>query len=360
MNIGRAIFIGFCVAGCAALLWFGNFVISAYITEPEAVSIKLRGVNLVSEETEIEPTPYRVSVAPDTRNNAVALAFVDQPRVTETVIPVVGGDSTLRGSITGPDGLGAAGALVRLERHTLNGSGSLTVTADDLGFWEARNLLGGRYRVRAWVPNQLTVDESQVLFLNDNSPDEFELKDQEPLQTEKVVQEVDFTLRGAKDDPIVEIFDGGSRYLNHSGLMAVSISRETIDAEGILTVSPMSGIEVLVSARTGVEVSGATAVSVGSNLSNSSSSNSSSSTTSSRNSSTLVAKSNRTDISGVARFSVECKSLGLNRVVVNALGRSQLFGLDPCLPPVYVQPEPTVSTVDQTSRPETSEQGPNR
>ncbi len=69
-----------------------------------------------------------------------------------------------RGVVNGPDGP-VGGATVRIERWVGSRSGSITVNAGGDGRFGARGLLGGRYRVRAWLQPNLTATESQVVFL---------------------------------------------------------------------------------------------------------------------------------------------------------------------------------------------------
>lgn len=101
------------------------------------------------------------TAVPDLSN--VALAAV--PGRTTTTKPVIGpGPANLKGSVSGPDGP-VAGAIVRLERLTDAGTATYdTLSAPD-GTWVAANVIGGRYRVRAYLPPELALVKPAVFFL---------------------------------------------------------------------------------------------------------------------------------------------------------------------------------------------------
>jgi hypothetical protein len=101
----------------------------------------------------LQPPPgFRI---PDTRN--VALPPVSG-RALPQQIAVRGGDSVLSGIVNGPDGP-VGGATVLIERFVGTASGSITVFADGGGQFNVTALLGGRYRVRAWLqPSLATLD----------------------------------------------------------------------------------------------------------------------------------------------------------------------------------------------------------
>ncbi len=101
-------------------------------------------------------------VAPDTRG-AVLLPFESRPKSTPA-LPVYGGTSSLRGVVAGPDGP-VEGATVRIERVIGNRVGAITVTSGGGGSFSADRLLGGHYRVRAWLQPSLATTEAAVAFL---------------------------------------------------------------------------------------------------------------------------------------------------------------------------------------------------
>src|SRR5687768_15599325 len=112
-------------------------------------------------EPTVEPLDLDTDL-PDTRG--VDLAGVNAFPTGPIEIPVRGGDSTLEGTITGPDGP-VPGAQVLLERFVGEHSGALEVVSRPDGTWRARDIHGGRYRVRAWQAPRLGMTESHVLFI---------------------------------------------------------------------------------------------------------------------------------------------------------------------------------------------------
>jgi hypothetical protein len=102
-----------------------------------------------------------VTAAQDFSN--VVLAGV--PGRTTTTAPAIGpGSANLKGTVAGPDGP-LPGAVVHLERFVDGGTATLdTLTAPD-GTWTVPNILGGRYRIRAFLPPELALVKPAVFFL---------------------------------------------------------------------------------------------------------------------------------------------------------------------------------------------------
>lgn len=79
-------------------------------------------------------------------------------------VSIRGGDASLSGTLTGPDGPVPRGR-VRLERFVGEASAALDVVTDARGRWNAKGIQGGRYRVRGWRMPDLAMNSSTVLFL---------------------------------------------------------------------------------------------------------------------------------------------------------------------------------------------------
>lgn len=111
------------------------------------------------------PTPVSVPegfVVPDTR--MAVLLPVKGKRASTPPLPIFGGTSRLSGTVTGPDGP-VGGATVRVERVVGDRVASTDVTAGGDGTFTVAQLLGGRYRVRAWLRPSLAATEAAVAFL---------------------------------------------------------------------------------------------------------------------------------------------------------------------------------------------------
>lgn len=101
---------------------------------------------------------------------AVALPAV--PGTTTTTAVALGpGPARLRGRVQGPDGP-VSGATVRLERLVGDGVATREVATGPDGGWDVGDLLGGRYRVRAWRTPDLAASEAAVLFVTAGNPTE--------------------------------------------------------------------------------------------------------------------------------------------------------------------------------------------
>ncbi|MEM7275396.1 MAG: carboxypeptidase-like regulatory domain-containing protein [Actinomycetota bacterium] len=203
-------------------------VVDAYRTETDPPQIRLSGVDLAVARTEIDPSPFAIPAAPDTRAHVppvLAFAEVDDP------VPAVtldGGRAALSGTVAGPDGP-IAEAIVAVERHTAAGTATRRLTTDEDGTWRTTGLVGGRYRVRAWVPAALTMGTSAVLFLADDGRETF-----------------DFELWGIDPEPFLDFVHSGELYHESPGTVAAVVSRRIIDDDGVVVTVPVTGAPVTI------------------------------------------------------------------------------------------------------------------
>ncbi|MDQ1395524.1 MAG: hypothetical protein QOG64_783 [Acidimicrobiaceae bacterium] len=138
----------------------GTFMLHACV-----VGLLLAGA-CTSHHGLVPPVPATVvletsTTAPDL--TGVGLAAV-AGRTTTTSIPLGPGGATLNGAITGPEGA-LGGATVHIERLVGDASGAADVVTQPDGTWAAPNVLGGRYRVRAWRAPDLALTTPQLFFL---------------------------------------------------------------------------------------------------------------------------------------------------------------------------------------------------
>jgi len=99
---------------------------------------------------------------PDTR--FVSLQAVTGKAQPVPPIPVRGGTSSVSGTVTGPDGP-VPGATVRIERWVGSASGAIQVSTDGGGHFGATGLLGGHYKVRAWLQPSLATFQAAIGFV---------------------------------------------------------------------------------------------------------------------------------------------------------------------------------------------------
>ena len=213
------------MAASLGLMWHErDAVVDAYRQDDDGpVELRLSGVTLDFEKTDLPASPYVVHTAPDTRRRPMSLLFT-----APTVDPVsmVGGESKISGVVR-LDAEPASGAIVRLERHTDDGVGTRDVLVGADGRFAARNLPGGRYRVRAWIPGVATMTESDVFFLN---------ADESTSRS--------YSLLAINPDPRVGFVNGGTMTVGLTGSFGVAISRQQVDADGIVITVPVPTIEV--------------------------------------------------------------------------------------------------------------------
>ena len=85
-------------------------------------------------------------------------------RTTTTAAQVGPGQAGLDGTVVGPDGP-VPGAVVRLERIVDAGTAVVDIRTNPDGTWQAPNILGGRYRIRAYLAPELALVKPSVFFL---------------------------------------------------------------------------------------------------------------------------------------------------------------------------------------------------
>lgn len=103
-----------------------------------------------------------VTVAPD--YSAVQLHAVTGRGTTSTTVPIGPGHATLNGNVSGPDGV-EPNAVVHIERLVGNSVGAMDIPTNPDGTWSLPNVLGGRYRVRAWRAPDLSLVQPAIFFL---------------------------------------------------------------------------------------------------------------------------------------------------------------------------------------------------
>jgi hypothetical protein len=156
-----------------------------------------------------------------------------------TTIPgvVIGpGHSTLSGTVDGSAGP-VGGATVEVERFVGDASSTARVNAGRDGRWSLPNILGGRYRVRAWrVPDQ-TMAAPTIFFLGGAENRTLNLSVQTfsgPVVTSSI----------APDPPVV----------NRPANLVVDVSNRAVDAQGVGRADPAAGVSVQLGGTGGWQV----------------------------------------------------------------------------------------------------------
>jgi hypothetical protein len=76
------------------------------------------------------------------------------------------GKASLNGAVVGPEGP-VPGAVVHIERLVGDAAANLEVATAADGTWVLNGIIGGRYRVRAWRPQDLTLVKPEIFYLSD-------------------------------------------------------------------------------------------------------------------------------------------------------------------------------------------------
>jgi hypothetical protein len=144
---------------------------------------------------------------------------------TTTSVVLGPGPMTIVGHVQGPDGV-VSGAIVQLERLVGGGSASTRVPTAADGTWNLENVLGGRYRIRAWKAPGLA-SRSEILFIESTGQRAVEIT-VEPVGGVRVDAAV------APDPPIVD------EQVN----LKVRVAERTVDSEGLVRDTPIEGVTV--------------------------------------------------------------------------------------------------------------------
>jgi hypothetical protein len=224
----------------------------------------------------------------------VVLAGV--PGKTTTIPPALGpGGASLQGLVTGPEGP-VPGAVVHLERIVDDGTAMADVVAGPDGIWKAENILGGRYRLRAYRPLDLAVVKPAVFFLGG---------------TEK--RTYDITLQRFTGLVAIASVAPNPPRVDESANLVVRIAQQSVDSGGVVRAVGVAGAnaELVGSGQWRVESANPTV----------------------------------TDENGDAYWQVRCRSSGTQplAVSVNAIDTLQLE-LPPCAEEVVAPPPDGGST----------------
>ncbi|HVF31441.1 MAG TPA: carboxypeptidase-like regulatory domain-containing protein [Acidimicrobiales bacterium] len=177
----------------------------------------------------VEPLPPAPSLPPTTTTTIVdysGVALAGVPGRTTTTVAIGPGRATLQGVVTGPDGP-VAGAVVHAERLVGEAMATKDVVSGADGRFTMPNVLGGRYRLRAWkqAPDNLSLLEPQVFFLEGSEKKDVSL-------TVNRYQGVSVTAAIAPDPPLIN---------TASNLVVQAVDR-SVGPDGIVRSAPVPGV----------------------------------------------------------------------------------------------------------------------
>lgn len=183
-------------------------------------------------DTAVEPLPPPPSTAarppttapPDHR--AVALPVA--PGSTTTTTVVMGpGLATVRGRVVGPDGLPVVGANVRVERLVGDAAARTDVLSGEDGAWSLPDVLGGRYRIRAWRAPDLAQTEPSFVYVG--------YRETAPVEQKVAVHVGTFAVPAIAPSP---------PRVGEPATLAVQVTSRSVDAEGVVRGTPRAATPV--------------------------------------------------------------------------------------------------------------------
>ena len=251
---------------------------------------------------EVKPLPPPKKVPVTTTTSLVDFSAIGLPSVagrTTTTVALGPGRAAVSGTVSGPDGPVAGGA-VRVERLVGEGRASIEVTTGADGRYSVPNVMGGRYRVRAWkaAPDNLALLEPAVFFLEGSEKRvvDLALTRYQGLAVSAAI---------APDPPLVGLLSN----------LVVQMVDQAVDGSGIVRGTPLAG--------TPAELTGA--------------------------GDWRVQSANPTtgDGNGRARWQLECRRVGVQPLSV-VVGGTATFNLNlpACdAPPPVEEPAPGATTV---------------
>lgn len=148
--------------------------------------------------------------------------------VTTTTAPAMGpGTASLGGSVTDQNGSVVAGATVEIDRVVGYAYASARTTTAADGSWAIHDILGGDYRVRAWLAPQLDMPTPTLIFLADGQSQNLTLQ-----ETSYQGQQVQVAI-----NPSNPLFGQNAN-------LVVQVTNPSIDSNGVLTSPPVVGAAV--------------------------------------------------------------------------------------------------------------------
>lgn len=182
------------------------------------------------------PTGFRTLPEPETvttleatstsRPDRSGVSLREVRGTTTTTVAIVGGEATLVGRVDGPDGP-VGGATVLIERLVGGGEAAVVVPTAADGTWNLSDVLGGRYRVRAWRVPDLALIRPTIFFLRSG-------------QTRAVEQRLEL-VEGERVDTVAA---PNPPVVGEATNIKVRLSTRAVDDDGVVRSRPRPGVSV--------------------------------------------------------------------------------------------------------------------
>ena len=197
-----------------------------------AAVLALGGCGSGAASLSFPPPPPSTATSGTTAPAPADYSRIAQPTVPgapTTTVPVIGpGGATIAGTVMGPSGP-AAGATVQAERIVGRAVATTQATAAADGTFTIPHVLGGIYRVRAWQPPSLDATSPDLFFLDGTQ-----------------TQTVSLSLQSFAGVQVTSSMAPATVQVGGRAALVVSVTEETVGADGVLHPTPQAGQSVSV------------------------------------------------------------------------------------------------------------------
>jgi hypothetical protein len=147
---------------------------------------------------------------------------------TSTTRPLGGGKAAIFGKVVDPDGHTVPGAIVRATYYgDPNKPETIEALAAEDGTYRFEQVLGGRWRIRAWKAPELATLEDNTFFLG---------------YTEQ--RSLDLKVKAAVDYVVTSNMAPNPPFIGTPVELAVAVMTQSVDEEGIVHRSPVAGAAI--------------------------------------------------------------------------------------------------------------------
>jgi hypothetical protein len=175
---------------------------------------------------DLPPPPSTIPLPPATTQpdySSVKLHDLSGRGTTSTSVPLGPGRATLNGAVTGPDGI-EPNAVVHIERLVGNAVGVIDMPTNPDGTWSLPNVLGGRYRVRAFRPPDLALVQPAVFFLGGTES-----------------KSVNLALSRYDGRSVTAAIAPRPPVIDQPANLVVQVAQQSVDAQGVVRGAPVAG-----------------------------------------------------------------------------------------------------------------------
>src|SRR3954451_4630372 len=178
--------------------------------------------------TNITPVPNIAPVTTTTIVDLTGVKIAGVPGKTTTTVALGPGGATLKGTVAGPDGA-VGGATIHVERLVGDAVASQDFPSNADGTFSIPTLLGGRFRVRAYLPDPYNLAQP--------APDLFFL-----ANTETKSLDLQMTLFSGL--AVTSSMAPNPPFIDEPANLVVQVVTQSVDDKGIVRGVPVPGAKV--------------------------------------------------------------------------------------------------------------------